>query len=356
MTRYRDGATFNGWPRSTACRSTCSCPTTGQPRSASADQPAALRHLDRTETTTASKCTPKQGKRGAPPRPAPPYLTRPHPRQSERSSLRIADRLGLEWSPSCASWWPVWPTPQAERENEVAWQLVDEVLHLAPANLTEGQRLVLLAIASEVHQADLASRRCTVAVAHLAHLTGMTRGGVTSAMTHLRDRHGLDVRVPISLTGGRGGGPLYTVTGQLPTFRVPPLLSTRECACGSCAARRARASVADPPIGGSTVEARGSAVEARGSTVEARGSTVEARGSTVADPLRVSGITGLSGGGRSAAVDQIGPPHHPAGPPTPEQQAINRRGSATVQAALEEALANRRRRATHANAIPEDAA
>lgn len=217
----------------------------------------------------------------------------------------------------------------------MAWQLVDEVLHHAPTKLTAGERLVLVAIANEVHQKDLSSRSCVSSVSHLAHMAGLTPASVTSALTRLRTAHGIDVRVALSAHGGARGGPLYTVSGRLPMFRIPPLLGDRECACAACGRRRGSAR-ADPPIGGSALADDGSAV-ADG------GSAVADEGSAVADP-RIGEGRSLPGTGRPGFPDARAPDGPRAAGPAPDPlppplTPVARQARAEIAAIL----ANRRR-------------
>lgn len=203
----------------------------------------------------------------------------------------------------------------------MAWQLVAEVLDHAPPACGPAERLVLVAIAEAIHTDRRETRRCTTGVADLARRTGLRPASVTDALTRMRDRVGLDVRVAIGTD--RRGNPVYATPGRVPIFELPVLQAPVGCPCSACTHAAAGSAITDPraddgsavadagPVGTDPHLARGSVTADTGSalidpsvcrgSVEADpGSVTTDPGSVSTDPSRVPGHPEERGGSVSA--------------------------------------------------------
>lgn len=97
----------------------------------------------------------------------------------------------------------------------MGYRLYRHVLDHAPADLTSGERLLLLVIADDANDDTRLGRPGTDL---LTHRTGMGARGLRSAFTRLAER-GYELRVPI--TKDENGRPVYAVRGRRTTYRVP---------------------------------------------------------------------------------------------------------------------------------------
>jgi hypothetical protein len=90
----------------------------------------------------------------------------------------------------------------------VSFRLVDEVLAGMPADLSAGERLVLLVLA---HHADETSRECWPGMDLLRFETGMHSDSVRKALTRL-ERRGIDLRASVAYSG-------RVMVYRIPSFR-----------------------------------------------------------------------------------------------------------------------------------------
>lgn len=113
----------------------------------------------------------------------------------------------------------------------MAWQLVEEVIEHAPAELSSAQRYLLVVIASASRYPE---RTCTADQGQIAERAHLSTAGLSQACLRLA-RAGVEVRVEISRT--KADEPLFAVPGRALRFHLPHLgpLSV-ECRCRTCAA------------------------------------------------------------------------------------------------------------------------
>ena len=119
----------------------------------------------------------------------------------------------------------------------MAYELVTEVLDHAPATITTGELVVMVAIAEWVQHDDYRRgiRQCSRAQADLSRRTRLAPAGVKTALQRLAER-GLELRVPLSI--GKDGRPVYAVPGRVSTYRIPPLPAPPGCSCSNCRAKQ----------------------------------------------------------------------------------------------------------------------
>ena len=99
----------------------------------------------------------------------------------------------------------------------MGYRLYRHVLDHAPADLTSGERLLLLVIADDANDN---TRTGWPGTDLLTHRTGLSPDGITKTFRRLANR-GLEVRVPISTDAA--GRPIFAVRGRRTTYRVPVL-------------------------------------------------------------------------------------------------------------------------------------
>lgn len=97
----------------------------------------------------------------------------------------------------------------------MGYRLYRHVLDHAPADLTSGERLLLLVIADDANDDTRLGRPGTDL---LTHRTGIGSRGLRKALERLAER-GFEVRVPI--TEDENGHPVFAVRGRRTTYRVP---------------------------------------------------------------------------------------------------------------------------------------
>ena len=97
----------------------------------------------------------------------------------------------------------------------MGYRLYRHVLDHAPADLTSGERLLLLVIADDANDNTRLGRPGTDL---LTHRTGVGARGLRKAFERLAER-GYELRVPI--TEDENGQPVFAVRGRRTTYRVP---------------------------------------------------------------------------------------------------------------------------------------
>ena len=97
----------------------------------------------------------------------------------------------------------------------MGYRLYRHVLDHAPAELTSGERLVLLVIADDANDN---TRIGWPGVDLIMHRSGLGETGVKRALGRLAER-GLEARVPIAEDAK--GRPIFAVRGRRTTYRVP---------------------------------------------------------------------------------------------------------------------------------------
>lgn len=110
----------------------------------------------------------------------------------------------------------------------MAFELVEEVLDHAPADLTPTERLVLIVIAE---QARKESRLARIPSADFLRRTGVQESGLRKAFRRLAER-GIDPRV--ALYTGKDGRLLYSAKGSIPHYRLPIFGTPEQCSCHRC--------------------------------------------------------------------------------------------------------------------------
>lgn len=203
----------------------------------------------------------------------------------------------------------------------MAWQLVLDVMHHAPRDLTTGEKSVLMAIAEAVRHGAVSTRRARVSHGEIAWKANMTINSVPNVITRLVEKGAL-VRVPVDTD--RRGRPVYTHRGTVPIYVVPAFKGDPdECPCADhyTARRDEGSTVVEPSDADDDADD-----DAEGSTREPEGSTRSPEGSTVVEPLRVS--PGTSPGvptssGSSADERSIPPMAGPTSAGRPTEQTTN---------------------------------
>jgi hypothetical protein len=97
----------------------------------------------------------------------------------------------------------------------MGYRLYRHVLDHAPADLTSGERLLLLVIADDANDNTRSGWPGTDV---LVHRTGMGERGIRKAFERLAER-GLEVRLPIA--HAEDGRPVFAVRGRRTTYRIP---------------------------------------------------------------------------------------------------------------------------------------
>lgn len=103
----------------------------------------------------------------------------------------------------------------------MGYRLYRHVLDHAPADLTSGERLVLLVIADDANDT---TRTGWPGLDVLVHRTGLSDRGIRKALERLAER-GYEVRVPLGKTDD--GRPVFAARGRRTTYAVP-VFPTRE--------------------------------------------------------------------------------------------------------------------------------
>lgn len=102
--------------------------------------------------------------------------------------------------------------------------LVERAFAVCPAGFTPAQQLIVVALA----HLGTDPGAIETSLPALARRVRLSPAGVSKALQRMAEDHGIDLRVPLRPTGGRGGGPLYAVPGQPYTFTLAGLLAVDE--------------------------------------------------------------------------------------------------------------------------------
>ncbi|ANZ35320.1 hypothetical protein BBK82_03695 [Lentzea guizhouensis] len=196
----------------------------------------------------------------------------------------------------------------------MTWQLVEEVLDHAPADLTPAETLLLVVIA-EYCGADprLDARECDCSTADLARRMKLKINGVQEVLRRLAKERKLDVRVPLG--EDKNGSPVYAFRGRVPRYRMPEFPAPEGCPCRTCKLPNKGPAATDPstPEGSSvnspfTAEGsvsatpsaeEGSVLTVEGSVTTTEGSVLTTEGSVSTDPLPSSVLPTVREGGRT---------------------------------------------------------
>jgi hypothetical protein len=111
----------------------------------------------------------------------------------------------------------------------MAYQLVEEVLDHAPADLDPAAVLVLVAIA-ELARAK--TRSIEAPAATIGRRARLTEGALRKAFQRL-EKAGIEVRVAIRMD--RFGKPVYAVPGRHCEYKLPAFPAPKDCPCHRCA-------------------------------------------------------------------------------------------------------------------------
>lgn len=142
----------------------------------------------------------------------------------------------------------------------MAYELVEEVLDHAPAELDPAARLVLVCIAEECRGG---ARMRDIPAEDIRRRTGLGERGLRHACDRLKAA-GLEVRVALAID--KHQRPVYALTGKVCRWVLPPMPKPTNCPCARCAGADAQVlpqTEEDPEVRASDGEVRTPDVEGR---------------------------------------------------------------------------------------------